>query len=331
VNPLTRVIVESRNRVIVKSPARVDRRPDGRGPTTLTIARFRDYAITLVLAITLSTDFAITRSYAAAFDPLGYGAAAKGMGGAYTAAATDGSAAYWNPAGLATLRQPQFTSSLEDLFGLGLLRYTTVGYTQPNIGGGTVGFHILRLEPTGEASFLSYAETTFLGAYGRRLWKALDVGGSFRYYQANGDQRASGLGFDLGARYSLRGDRYRLALAWQELNDPRLHYDGGATDVLPSSVRLGGYARLGPVSELTADQTWRHGETSQAAGLANHLFGRMLVLRTGVRRTEGQEDWSLALGGGYHGRRLDVDFAWEQNRELGNSQTLSLGLRFGRP
>ena len=118
----------------------------------------------------------------AVFEPLGYGAAAKGMGGAYVALAEDGSAAYWNPAGLALVKNPELTASFEDLYGLDLLRYATAGYTHPGVGKGTVSAHLLHLDTVGEADFLKYAESTYLAAYGREICCAgLSVGAGMRY------------------------------------------------------------------------------------------------------------------------------------------------------
>jgi hypothetical protein len=105
----------------------------------------------------------------AAFEPLGYGAAAKGMGGAYAALAEDGTAAYWNPAGLARVKEAQGTASYEDLYGLGLLRYGAFGYTQPNVGKGTLSANLLHLDTEGDASFLNYAESTYMLSYGRKI------------------------------------------------------------------------------------------------------------------------------------------------------------------
>lgn len=48
-------------------------------------------------------------------DEMGFGARALGMGGAYTAAANDYSAIYWNPAGLAGVRQSEFFGELSHL------------------------------------------------------------------------------------------------------------------------------------------------------------------------------------------------------------------------
>jgi len=55
---------------------------------------------------------------AGAFLALGVGARAIGLGGAFGAMADDGTAFYWNPAGLARLSKPEVTMMYSSLFGL---------------------------------------------------------------------------------------------------------------------------------------------------------------------------------------------------------------------
>jgi len=298
--------------------------------TNIRIPLFHYSTIPLFLTISLFHYFTISPSFAA-FEPLGYGAAAKGMGGAYSALAEDGSAAYWNPAGLAFVKAPHITSAYEDLYGLGLLRYTGMGYTQPKLGGGTASFQYLRLQTVGEASFFTYAENTYLLAYGRHLYGPLFGGVATRFYSANSEQKASAIGYDAGLMFSPSlEDRFRLSVALQDANEPRLRWNGGATDVLAPTLRTGALLRLGPVSDFTAEHSRRRREKScYRAGMAHHLMGRRFVLRAGVHKTVGQDSWNLALGGGLSFKRLRLDYAWDHHETLGDSQTFSLSFRFG--
>jgi hypothetical protein len=284
----------------------------------------------LVVALLLA--FQAPRLWADAFEPLGYGAAAKGSGGAFTALAEDGSAAYWNPANLSLVRKPQVTSSFEDLYGLGLLRYTTLGYSHPNVGGGTAGFHLLRLQTVGEASFFTYAENTYMFSYGRHLWGPFSAGAGMRFYSVASQQRATGLGFDAGLLYvPSSSDRVRFALSGQNINEPRLRWGTGAEDVLPPSWRAGTLFRLGPVSEFTFDYGFRRHEKGEyRLGMAHHLVRRLFVLRAGAHKAQDQDEWNPSVGGGFHFRRLDLDYAWDHHEELGNSQTFAMTFRFGK-
>ncbi|HMU96838.1 MAG TPA: hypothetical protein PKB12_00995 [Elusimicrobiota bacterium] len=269
----------------------------------------------------------------AAFEPLGYGAAAKGMGGAYVASAEDGTAAYWNPAGLALVRQPQLTASMEDLYGLGLLRYAAVGYTHPRLGGGTLSAHLLHLDTTGEADFYKYAESTYLVAYGKSLCQdCLSVGAGLRYYAAQGGgARGSGVGLDLGLLWRPFDDRLRLSAAWQDANQPSIRWDTGAEDLQPYTVRTGALFRLTTTTDLAAEWDKRRFEKAQwRFGGAQRLMKNLVTFRGGLHRGGDQEQWGFSVGGGFHFRTFDVDYAWDSQEALGNTQTMSLGLRFGQ-
>ena len=61
----------------------------------------------ILLAVAVGSVHAGDTKYAGEFLRLGVGARALGMGGSYVALANDASAAYWNPAGLATLQHAE--------------------------------------------------------------------------------------------------------------------------------------------------------------------------------------------------------------------------------
>lgn len=274
---------------------------------------------------------------AAAFEPLGYGAAAKAMGGAYVALAEDGTAAYWNPAGLALANERQVTASYEDLYGLNLLRYAAAGYTHPNVGKGTLSAHLLHLDTQGEANFFNYAESTYLLAYGRKLCQdCMSVGVGMRYYSAyaTGSEtpiKGTGLGFDLGLLYRPFNDRLRLALAWQDINRPRIDWSTGARDNLPYTIRAGVAGRLTTATDLSGQYDKRLGEpTVWRMGFAQRLLKDSLTLRAGMHRSGGQDQWGPTVGGGIRYKSFDFDYAWDASNDLGNAQTLSMALRFGK-
>lgn len=268
----------------------------------------------------------------AAFDPLGYGAAAKGLGGAYVALAEDGSAAYWNPAGLARVEDSQFTASLEDLYGLGLLRYATAGYTQPRVGKGVISAHLLHLDTAGEADFVNYAESTYLVAYGRQVCcQSLSVGAGLRYYSATSDDTTgTGLGFDLGVLFRPWDGRVRLAAAWQDLNRPRIDWETGTRDRLPYTVRAGAALRLARGADVAAQYDKRYGEgAAWRFGVAQRLWRDTVSVRAGLHRTRGQGEWGAAFGGGLRFKKIEFDYAWDTQDSLGDAQTFSITVRFG--
>lgn len=119
----------------------------------------------------------------AAFEDLGAGARAPGMGNAFTAIADDVYAVYYNPAGLSFLERPQFSTSYSRLFmglsdgsNLGLSQLT---YAHPLKNGrwGTLGGAWQRFSLGG-----IYSESSLYVSWGRRVWQ-----------RANGGQLLAGL------------------------------------------------------------------------------------------------------------------------------------------
>jgi hypothetical protein len=82
--------------------------------------------------------------YAGAFLELGIGARGLSMGEAYVAVADDGSAFYWNPAGIATLSQSEVSGMYASLFK-GLVKHFHIGYTRPLYNGAAVSLNWVRL------------------------------------------------------------------------------------------------------------------------------------------------------------------------------------------
>ncbi len=111
----------------------------------------------------------------AAFEDLGAGARAPGLGDAFTALADDVYAIHYNPAGLAQLERPQFGAAYSRLY-LGLSDGSDLGtsdmmYAHPLARGrqGVIGFGWERFALTG-----LYSEQILSASYGRRVWAGDD-------------------------------------------------------------------------------------------------------------------------------------------------------------
>ena len=68
--------------------------------------------------------------YAGEFLRIGVGARALGMGSAFMGLSDDGTAAYWNPAGLATLEHREITAMHAEQFG-SIVQYDFLSYVMP--------------------------------------------------------------------------------------------------------------------------------------------------------------------------------------------------------
>jgi hypothetical protein len=111
--------------------------------------RISKILLLLVLLIALCSN-AFATKYAGAFMDDGGGARALGMGGAFTAVASDPSATYWNPAGLSGIDSRQFMIMHSERFG-DLVDRDFASFVQPvswSLFGGTnagIGITLIRL------------------------------------------------------------------------------------------------------------------------------------------------------------------------------------------
>ena len=96
-----------------------------------------------------------------AFADIGYGARAMGMGGAYTALASDSLAVIWNPAGLPYVRGTQVSTMFTKQFAL--VPYTMVCAAKNFGARNGVGAAFLT---SGDEA---WRETTFMAGWGMKL------------------------------------------------------------------------------------------------------------------------------------------------------------------
>jgi len=82
--------------------------------------------------------------YAGDFMMIGSGVKALGMGGAFVALADDGSAIYWNPAGLSQIRESEISAMHAFLYN-GLASYDHITFVQPLPNQVSIGFNWTRL------------------------------------------------------------------------------------------------------------------------------------------------------------------------------------------
>jgi hypothetical protein len=159
-----------------------------------------------------------------AFADIGYGARAMGMGGAYTALASDALAVIWNPAGLPYVRGTQISTMFTKQFAL--VPYTMVCAAKDFGAQHGVGAAFLT---SGDEA---WRETTFMAGWGMRLGsvspslESLAVGATLKIrtvsYGNNADGgpdrmrgSASGYGVDLGLRYKM-APKWTLGLLWRD-------------------------------------------------------------------------------------------------------------------
>ncbi len=211
--------------------------------------------------------------YAGEFLRIGVGARALGMGSAFMGLSDDGTAAYWNPAGLATLERRELTAMHAEQFG-SIVQYDFLSYVMP-IGqpGGArqaLGFSLVRLgvdqipdtrgleiiDQNGNGKFdypedrLVVDESRFvfdsdndvalLISYARDVRPGFSVGGNFKYIrQWLGDSlRSNGFGLDVGALWvGPRG--WSAGARVSDVTTTRILWNTGTNEFIAPALRVG--------------------------------------------------------------------------------------------
>jgi hypothetical protein len=105
--------------------------------------------------------------YAGSFLELGIGSRAMAMGGTFVSVANDGSAFFWNPAGVATLLQQELSGMYASLFR-SLSHHHHLGYSRPLYGGAAVSLNWIRLSVTDIPLYEADSQISKLG-YSNRV------------------------------------------------------------------------------------------------------------------------------------------------------------------
>ena len=295
-------------------------------------------------------------STSGAFLKFAPGPRGTGMGEAYTAVTEDAFAAWWNPAGLAALEQPELGATYNASMESVSQQYISFAY--PLRYGSTLGFNVTRLSVAPfqgydakgwETSKVDSAEIAVAGAYARTLMKdeierpVLNVGVNLKGINSRLDNvSASALALDLGAIYYLRPSNYwmkkvpaqevRLALDVKNLGTG-LKYDKFSFP-LPMSVTLGAAWISHPwnahILTVALDQTVSNDDKYTVSAGAEYFMFQLLSFRAGFR--SGQDIGSgVRAGVGFRLSFVDLDYSMSPFGDLGAMHKLGLSMRFGMP
>lgn len=319
---------------------------DSRRKRTATESKGRGIALFLCLLGLSGAFWSFPLLSFGAFEDVGAGARATGMGNAFVAVADDAYSLYYNPAGLGTLTSPQLVTSYSRLF-IGLsddskIGQSFLGYAHPLKKGerGTIAGSWQNLSLTG-----LYKEQAYTLSYGRLVKEDffdkgdLYGGLTFKYLgrsvgnpdnianvsftdsgsQTGGQDPVLKKGSknvpdaDVGFLYQLRKD-YSIGLAVTHLMQPNIAFSG--TEKLKMGQKLG-FAYTGKLTNVTLELQRLEGPTEEMDTVfvlgGERWFETKSAGEFALRGAlaNGNRDFrQLSLGGSYRISKFQLDYAF---------------------
>lgn len=278
------------------------------------------------------------------------------MGNTFVSIANDGSAGYWNPAGMVLVRKREVIAMHAERFG-SLVNYDTFGFVQLVNGKkekrSAFGFSIIRSgvddipftravtslgQTTYEVDRLeSWSEWAFYFSYARILRDDLSIGGSVKGIRKSiADESALGIGVDLGAIYR-PWHALSLGLTAQDLTSTIIIWNG-ETETISPTLKFGAsypfvIAPIRGTLVLAADsdvrfegrkyaaQRWAGSASGDFHYGAEYWFREVLALRAG------SDEGNFTAGAGFRiplgARALGFDYAFLAHNDLDDSHRVS--------
>lgn len=295
-------------------------------------------ALVLLAALAAGRARAQSAAGADAFDflRLDAGARAVGLGGAYTALASDSAALIYNPAGLGRVSASE-ASFMHNQYAQGVTQQW-IGAALKNGWGAQFSYASLGdvprttiSNPSGTGVRLNVSESALGGGYGQEVTPELALGGGLKYVQESlGDATANGWALDGGGLYKVPDVR-GLTVGASLLNvGPAVKFDS-RSEKLPTTLRLGSaYQTALPRADLTFALDLAKGlrEKVRLAVGGEALMDKTYAVRLGYTSAN-DAGAGVSLGLGWRGPRLGADYAFVPMGELGTAHRLSFTLRWG--
>jgi hypothetical protein len=301
--------------------------------------------------------------YAGEFMALGVGGRPLGLGGSYVALASDASAGYWNPAGLARITYPDIMVMHDERFG-NLINYDFAAVAIPFQGDMSFGLSLIRLGVDGipdtrnawldangngvfddntrpdydKVTYFNAADWAFYFSYAKRVSESFLYGASVKVIRRDlANQSATGIGFDLGLLYSPLDNLFLGANA-QDITTTLLAWTTGRNELISPTLKIGGtymlYAFNGRFAP-TVDVDVRF-ENRQFAS-ATHVGGISLDPHIGLEfdyretvalRVGYSDIKQITVGAGIHLSKVDIDYSFatfgSSTDDLGDTHRISL-------
>ncbi|MFH1415145.1 MAG: PorV/PorQ family protein [Elusimicrobiota bacterium] len=273
------------------------------------------------------------------FLKFGIGARPLGMGGAYVAVADDVNALWWNPAGIAVMKDREITLMHnevgEDVY------HQFLAYTQPvtklrgNIGGSLSYLSVSRIQgysaggvSTGKLDAydlgvnLTYAAMIVKGVYG---------GTSLKLIQEKLDtKKAAAFALDAGGLWKTSIDGLGFGFNIQNIGKGLKFIN--ETSPLPLNFKVGtaySFSVFGNETIMALDANFPSDYSTYYNIGGECRFYELFAIRAGYKTKDDLAN-GLRLGGGLKGKNLKVDYAWMPRGDLEDSHRIAVTIRFGR-
>jgi hypothetical protein len=267
---------------------------------------------------------------------LGVDARSGGLGMAYTALSTDGSAGYWNPAGLAAISGQDLI--LSHLRWIQDVNSSFVGFGWSK-GKSGFGCHILYTEIPGieqrtvpspePLSIFSAYELAAGLSYGRQIRPNMRMGLTLKFlYEKIYIEEAVGFAGDLGLQWDVTDFGLRLGAVIQNI--------GKSNKLRDESIPLPLLGKIGasiPLSGLggqwifATDAVYEKGDIFHLFGGCEYVWRQVFSFRLGYQTGYDSRNITGGIGFVWKKYRLDYHFM-PLTGGLGDSHQLSVGLTF---
>jgi hypothetical protein len=201
-------------------------------------------------------------SSGAQFLKIPLGAREAGMAGAVIGLESDASSLFWNPAGLAKVKNVDLHFSYMKWFGLFDMNAAAAAYSLDEwgvIGASAVSFSTSHIEitneenPNGIGEYYDAQDVAIGISYAKYLMENFNVGVTVKYInQSIWHESASGIAFDIGTQYHL--DFHNLVIAMSMSNfGSDLQLSGSDLDVRPAANSNYPVSRQAPATLRTSE------------------------------------------------------------------------------
>jgi hypothetical protein len=305
-----------------------------------------------LIVFNLSICFSASRAkYAGEFMAIGIGGRALGIGGAYTALASDVTAGYWNPAGLSRIMYPQITLMHDERWA-GLVNYDYGAVALPMNASTSLALSAFRLgvdniENTQNAgvdvngnplppdqwqnferidpnriTYFNAADWAIYFSYAKMINEDFSYGANLKIIRRElDDASATGIGFDLATQYRVT-ERFLVGANFQDVTTTLVAWSTGTNELISPTLKLGSAyfidawgGRFAPALDFDV-----RFENRQSASNA-HLGALSFDVHTGLEfdyknlvalRVGYSDIGSLNLGTGVHLPKFNIDYSFSK-------------------